>query len=351
MGYLGGDKQFFEQIKIRLPAKRGSDEKGDGRYYPFGLTMSGLSDKAIKINYAENKYRFGGKELQHQEFSDGSGLEEYDFGTRLFDQQLGRYNAPDPLADKYFNWSTYHYVGDNPLKYIDPTGAKWDSASQHLVDQVIAMANSQVQAINMQISAINSLATDKNGKVHLTGDQKDQINELNYRAGKLNESISQMQDMGENKEYTFSLSPQGAGNYAEMPTPPANDLKHITINYLDGDYGNELHEITHGYQVMNGQIIFSLGQDGSVNTTLGAGVSSNLDLEVPAYQTQYSYYGTLGGFQTPPAGTNQATLNTSFGFTGTDKQINTKFIITNHTQITTNFVKSIADGPIGKPLY
>jgi hypothetical protein len=39
-------------------------------FYPFGLTMAGISDKAVKGNYAENKYRFVKQELQNKEFSD-----------------------------------------------------------------------------------------------------------------------------------------------------------------------------------------------------------------------------------------------------------------------------------------
>jgi RHS repeat-associated protein len=121
-GYLGGDKQFFEYPKIRLPQKSGSDQKGDGRYYPFGLTMAGVSDKALKTNYAENKYRYSGKELQHQEFSDGSGLEEYDYGARMEDPQLGRWMVQDQSATKYFELSPYVYVENNPFIKIDPDG-------------------------------------------------------------------------------------------------------------------------------------------------------------------------------------------------------------------------------------
>jgi RHS repeat-associated protein len=84
--------------------------------------MSGISDKSLKTPYAENKYRYNGKELQNQEFSDGTGLEEYDYGARMQDPQLGRWWVIDINSEDNNSVTPYAYVLNSPVVKRDPDG-------------------------------------------------------------------------------------------------------------------------------------------------------------------------------------------------------------------------------------
>lgn len=82
--------------------------------------MSGISSKAA--GGIQNKYLYNGKEKQANEFSDGSGLDLYDYGARMYDQQIGRWHTIDAMAELYFTFSGYQYCLNNPLKYYDSDG-------------------------------------------------------------------------------------------------------------------------------------------------------------------------------------------------------------------------------------
>lgn len=83
-------------------------------YYSFGMRIEGLNTLQIGV---ENKYKFGGKELQ-----DELGLNELDFGARFYDPAIARWGNIDPMADAAPNWTPFRYCFNNPITVTDPTG-------------------------------------------------------------------------------------------------------------------------------------------------------------------------------------------------------------------------------------
>lgn len=81
--------------------------KWDGDYYPFGLTMAGISSRAA--GKSNNKIKFQEQEFASKEFGDASGLEMYEFKWRMHDPQIGRFWQQDPLAHDYRYNSLYAF--------------------------------------------------------------------------------------------------------------------------------------------------------------------------------------------------------------------------------------------------
>ncbi len=86
-------------------------------YYPFGMLVPNR-------NYQSPEYRYGFQGQEKDDEIKGEG-NSYDFGARMLDVRIGRWFRSDPSEYTYPMYSTYSYVNNNPLVYIDPDGKKF----------------------------------------------------------------------------------------------------------------------------------------------------------------------------------------------------------------------------------
>lgn len=110
-------------------------------YYPFG----GLFGEGT--GNVSQPYKYNGKELDT-----ANGLNWYDYGARMYDPALGRWNARDPMAEKYYPMSPYAYCNNNPILLIDPNGMwpTWRGIKKGLsnaLDTSLSFVNGAVSAV------------------------------------------------------------------------------------------------------------------------------------------------------------------------------------------------------------
>jgi len=82
-------------------------------YHPFGTTAYSATLSSLSVS--AKRYRSCGKERDEE-----SGL--YYYGARYYASWLGRFVSVDALKDKYPQWSSYQYTGNNPVTFYDLDG-------------------------------------------------------------------------------------------------------------------------------------------------------------------------------------------------------------------------------------
>lgn len=123
------DESMFDfTSKTKMKKK---EKLNDSPYAMFGDNTIVLKtdhernlDHSLKIPLLEDDKQIGLFELNFQtgvvtiKDADGTLI----LNQELSQDQLSRILTIDPLAEKYYSWSPYVYVMNNPMKYIDPDG-------------------------------------------------------------------------------------------------------------------------------------------------------------------------------------------------------------------------------------
>lgn len=109
---------YFDNLQVVHTKGRITEET---HYYPFGLTMQGISSKILVNGFPENKYLYNSIE-NNSEFD----LNLYDAYFRNLDPQIGRFSQIDPKTESSQGWSPYTSMYNNPITNSDPLG---DSAA------------------------------------------------------------------------------------------------------------------------------------------------------------------------------------------------------------------------------
>jgi RHS repeat-associated protein len=93
-------------------------------YYPFGVEMAAISDKAM--NKLTSAYKFnGGDEMEES-------ISMYSTFYRGYDQQLGRFMGVDMASEQASGMSVYQFGANSPVMFNDPLGDKLKDPSERL---------------------------------------------------------------------------------------------------------------------------------------------------------------------------------------------------------------------------
>jgi RHS repeat-associated protein len=254
-------------------------------YYPFGLTMAGISSKAHEMQVNKKKY-------QQYELNSDLDISLYETFFRSHDPQLGRFWQMDPRPN--FSESPFAAMGNNPVSNMDPLGdtmmtkrdEKYAKRVEKRINKVNAKLNKKVAKQEKQIAK-----AEAKGKTQKAADIRKEQSELKERIRINERTLTRLKEISEdqNMAYTFRNNPGEVGGTTKriVKGPQGNQIA-VVMNVVGIE--NAIHEINHAWQ---GEIERSIEIRGSgirfPGNTTREQLEANANAEIEAYRAQYAF--------------------------------------------------------------
>jgi len=145
---------FFDNFNL---THQGGPLFEETHYYPFGLTMGGVSSKAAGA--LENDKKYNGIEL-----NEDLGLGTYDAFYRTLDPQIGRWWQIDPKVENMEAWSPFVSNFNSPFRFNDPLGDEpcceevWKDIKSAAKETATSVYNGAV-SVARTVNAVNPIAS------------------------------------------------------------------------------------------------------------------------------------------------------------------------------------------------
>ncbi len=237
------------------------------------------------------------------------GLNRLDFGARTINPLTTIWDRADPLAEKYYSWSPYNYVQNNPLTFIDPDGRDigFSQAGQttdkktgvttitYKVNVSMAVMNSSSMSSKDYQKAVSSFKSLLSKAVSGTFNAGDKT-QIVFQAGDIDvRSVSSMSDVKTTDHLMVVvddvLGRDAKGGEAGGLAPIGGKIAYVEAGNVSGVAGNMVHEFGHNMGLDHNWVTPNKGDDGITNY-MGYGAVKN----------------QMSGFQL-----NQASLKYKFG--------------------------------------